>query len=81
MSEEVKKEPDVVPGQTVVSKQYLIMVDELHMALLNKMIPGMLFVQVEGMNMADNPKYQVLVNPLPQKPVEEVAPASPQEAA
>ncbi len=73
MSEELKLEKDVVPGENVVSKQYLIMVDDLHRALLAKMIPGMLYVQVEGMNMADNPKYQVLVNPLPEKPVEEAS--------
>ena len=68
---ELKQEADVVPGQTTATRQYLIMVDEMHMALLNKMMPGMLFIQIEGMSMADNPKYQVLVNPLPQKAVPE----------
>jgi hypothetical protein len=45
--------------------QYLIVVDDYHMAMLSKLMPGVLFVLVEGMTIKDNPNHQVLVNPLP----------------
>jgi hypothetical protein len=54
-------------------KQYLIMADELHMAILGKIIPGILFVQVEGMAMKDNSDHMLLVNPIA-KPAPETAP-------
>lgn len=53
-------------------KQYLIMVDELSMAMLGKLCPGIVYLEVTGMPIADNPHYQVLVNPL-HPPAEEVA--------
>lgn len=45
-------------------KQYLLMADELHMALISKLLPGMLFVQVEGMGMQNNSTHMLLVNPV-----------------
>lgn len=45
-------------------KQYLIMADEMHMALLGKLLPGLLFVQVEGMAMQGNDTHMLLVNPI-----------------
>lgn len=66
MNEEVKQETaDSSNSATITTKpkQYLIMADELHMALLGKLIPGLMYVQVEGMNMENNPDYMLLVNP------------------
>lgn len=62
MTEEIQQEVPKV-------KNYLLMIDDMSMMFLSKLIPGMKFVEVEGMSMIDNPGYQVLVNPLP-KPVE-----------
>lgn len=50
-------------------KQYLIMADELHMAMLGKLLPGLLFVQVEGMAMQNNSTHMLLVNPVATLPV------------
>lgn len=55
------------------SKQYLIMADEMHMAILGKIMPGILFVQVEGMAMKDNSDHMLLVNPIA-KPAAVTAP-------
>jgi hypothetical protein len=66
MSEEVK--PQEVPAPK--PKQFLLMADELSMALLSKLIPSLQFCQVEGMVIPDNPNYQVLANPIPKPPVE-----------
>lgn len=84
MSEEVKaQEIPVDAGQTAVPKpkQYLLMADELHMAILSKIMPGILFVQVEGMAMQNNDTHMLLVNPLPKvepvtKPLEAAQPAA-----
>jgi hypothetical protein len=62
-------------------KQYLIMADELHMAILGKIVPGLLFVQVEGMAMKDNSDHMLLVNPVAKQapitsPVEAVSVSS-----
>jgi len=54
MSEEVKK-----------PKQYMPLLDEVNMACLRHMMPGMKFVEIEGMLMSDNSGYQLLVNPMP----------------
>ena len=45
-------------------KQYLMVCDEMNMALLARLCPGMLFVQVEGMAVKDNENYMLLVNPI-----------------
>lgn len=44
-------------------KQYLICVDDFHVSILSRLMPGLLFVCVEGMPINDNPDYQILVNP------------------
>jgi hypothetical protein len=61
-------------------KQYLLMADELHMALLAKLMPGLHFVLVEGMPLLDNPNYMLLANPKPQPNVipQETSPIVPQ---
>ena len=49
------------------SKQYLLMADQLHMALFSKLMPGLQFIEVEGIAMKDNKKYNLLANPVPEK--------------
>lgn len=70
MSEDLTKiEETEVAAPAAKPKQFLILADELHMALLGKLIPGLLYVQVEGMNMEHNPNYMLLVNPVKKEPV------------
>lgn len=45
-------------------KQYLLLADELHMTILGKLIPGLLFVEVEGLPMKDSTEYMLLANPV-----------------
>jgi hypothetical protein len=48
-----------------MTKQYLLMVDEVSMAILGKLLPSIKYVAVEGMFLKDNANYQMLVSPLP----------------
>ena len=60
-------QPEVAPvaeAPVQKPKQYLIMADEVTMAVLGKLMPTLLFVQVEGMAMQGNDGYMLLVNPL-----------------
>jgi hypothetical protein len=66
MTEEVKQQEAPAPKP----KQYLLMVDEVTMTILGRILPTLLFVEVEGMNMKDNETHSLLVNPKA-KPVEE----------
>lgn len=61
-------------------KQYLVMVDEMTMALLGKLLPTMLFVQVEGMAMQGNTEHMLLVNPIPKPPAPETVPVASVQA-
>jgi len=45
-------------------KQYLVLADEMHMALLGKLMPGILFIEVEGLAMPHDPTRMLLVNPV-----------------
>lgn len=67
MSEEVK-EAEVPEAPKL--KQYLLVVDDITMAFLGKIMPGIRYIEVEGMHVAGNDKHQFLVNPLqlPQEP-------------
>ena len=57
--------PEVTTAEvTAHPKQYLVMVDEMAMTFLGKLVPSMLFVQVEGMAMKDNSDHMLLVNPI-----------------
>lgn len=58
-SEEVKEAP--APRKP---KQFLIMADEMGIALLGKLIPSLLYVEVEGLAMQNNPNHMLLVNPI-----------------
>lgn len=69
MSEETIQE-EVAPEAPVSKpKQYLLMADEITMTILGKIMPGLLFVQVEGMAMQGNDNYMLLVNPIVKAPV------------
>ena len=46
------------------SKQYLMLLDEMTMAIIGKIMPCMQFVEVEGFGMKDNDDYMLLVNPV-----------------
>jgi hypothetical protein len=46
------------------AKQYLMLLDEMTMAIIGKIMPGMQFVEVEGYGMKDNDDYMLLVNPV-----------------
>jgi len=60
-------------------KQYLLMIDEVGMAMLARLMPCLGFVPVEGMPLDNNPGYQVLVSAL-SKPVDPVVlEAKPEE--
>ncbi len=56
-----------------MSKQYLMMVDEVSMAVLGRLCPSIQFLVVEGMNIKDNQDYIMLTSPVA-KP-QEVSPA------
>lgn len=69
MSEELKQ------PEAPKAKQYLLMVDEMNLALLGRVIPGLQFVQVEGFNMDSSKTHMALVTPKP-APQPEAVPAS-----
>jgi hypothetical protein len=46
-------------------KQYLLMVDDVFMAVLGRIVPGMRFVEVEGMSLEGNNQSMVLATPIP----------------
>jgi len=71
MSEEVKQ-PEAAP--VAKAKQYLLMADEVSMMIIAKLMPGMLFVQVEGMAMQGNSEHMLLVNPIAKPPAPETVP-------
>ena len=48
---------------TEKAKQYMIVLDEKHKTLLGCLIPGVLFLEVEGMETNENPTHLVLVTP------------------
>lgn len=71
------------PAQAPKPKQYLLMADETTMLFLGKIMPSLLFVQVEGMAMQNNNEHMLLVNPLPKPASPETVPvpnAQPIEA-
>jgi len=46
-----------------MNKQHLLMVDDLGMALLKQLVPGMMFVPVVGMDINDQPAFKLLAVP------------------
>ena len=53
-------------------KQYLLTADARLMALITNVIPGLKFIQVEGMSIPENDLYQILVNPVAKIVVDKV---------
>lgn len=45
-------------------KQYIVVVDDVGMALLANIAKVFTFIEVQGMPMVDNAAYQFLVNPV-----------------
>ncbi len=45
-------------------KQYILVADDLHMAVLSKIMPGIQFIPVVGMGMQNNNDYTALVTPI-----------------
>lgn len=56
---------DIENKEVQKPKQFLIMVDELYMALLSKLVPGIQFCQVEALTVKDSDEYTLLANPNP----------------
>lgn len=80
MSEEVKQEKPAV--QPPKPKQYLLLIDDIGMAFLSKVMPGITYVEVSGMNMQGTEGFQFLVTPTP-KPIVVTTPVEgvkPEEA-
>jgi hypothetical protein len=46
-------------------KQYLLLVDSLNMLLLGKMMPGLGFVEVQGMKIKEKETHYVMISPIP----------------
>lgn len=57
-----------------MSKQYILIADEINISLLGKVMPGLKFLEVEGMNLKDHEGYQLLVNPMPKKEEDAIIP-------
>ncbi len=49
-------------------KQYILLADEMHMIMLSKIMPGLQFLIIEGMNIPNNPDFLLLANPVPKQP-------------
>lgn len=62
--------------EPVKQSQFLLMVDEVNMAILSKILPSLQFCQVEGLSIPDNNNYHLLANPTP-KPVQLIDPVVP----
>lgn len=62
-------------------KQYILMVDHINMLLIGKVLPGIQFLEVQGMNVQGNDALQVLTTPIVKNmPTTDVATAADQEA-
>jgi hypothetical protein len=57
-------------NETPKLKQYLLVVDDVGMALMQRLSHGINFVEVQGMSMTDNPYHSFLVTPIAKPPVE-----------
>lgn len=45
-------------------KQYIVLVDQIGLACMGKLMPGLQFIEVEGMEIPDNKGYQLIATPL-----------------
>jgi len=46
------------------AKQYILMTDEITMMMISKMIPSIVFLEVQGMNMQGDSEHMLLVTPV-----------------
>lgn len=53
--------------ETIQPKQYLMVVDEITMAIMGRIMPGIRYLQVEGAPTQGDANYQVLVTPVASK--------------
>lgn len=60
----MEKESNGSDVEMVSQKRYLVLADELHRALLGRLMPGLMFTEVEGIRIKESDGYAVLVNPL-----------------
>lgn len=51
-------------GDQPKPKQYILMVNDLSMLMLSKMFHGIQFLEVEGMNIKDDPTHMLMVTPV-----------------
>jgi hypothetical protein len=73
MSESIKEEevtPETSPGPIAPPprKEFFLMVDEIQMSLLSRVLPGIQYVEVQGMNIKDEPNHLLLVTPIKVEP-------------
>lgn len=68
LTEEMKTMTEEMKVETPRPKQYLVMVDDMGRALLGRLCPSLMYVEVEGVGLKEQPDYMALVNPLP-KPI------------
>lgn len=59
--------------ETIQPKQYLMVVDEITMAIMGRIMPGIRYLQVEAVSSSG--EYLVLVSPIP--PEVEAVPVEP----
>jgi hypothetical protein len=57
-TEQINNEPSAV-------KHYMIIADEIQKALLSNFIPGLRFMEVEGVAIPNMDSHVILANPLP----------------
>ncbi len=76
---ETPKVNESAPSVAPKPKQYLMVTDEITMIMMSKIIPGLQFVEVQGMAMKDNDTHFLLVNPKPQPQVSNEAPKASEE--
>lgn len=53
----------IAPEPIAQPKQFLLLVDEMHMSLIGKLMPGLLFVEVQGKAIEKMDDCLFLINP------------------
>lgn len=49
-------------------KSFVLCVNEVNMALLNRVLPGISYIEVRGMDLTDNKEFRALVTPVIKEP-------------
>lgn len=58
-----------------MAKQYLLLLEDQDIVAFKKVMPSVLFLEVQGMEVAGNPMFKILATPL-STPVGVVAPST-----